>query len=94
MSSLDERTQKSINASLQSQTSNLEHVHGSDQLLAERKDRRIAQLKESLESEVSRRATAEEKSREMGDKLGETAATAHKEVSEAQAVAKRAETAY
>ncbi|KAF2099280.1 hypothetical protein NA57DRAFT_55253 [Rhizodiscina lignyota] len=88
------RTQKNLIASLQSQTSNLEHVHGSDKLLAERKDRRIAQLKESLESEVSRRTTAEEKSREMGEKLGETTAAAHKEVSEAQAVAKRADTSY
>lgn len=88
------RTQKNLFASLQSQTSNLEHVHGSDQLLAERKDRRIAQLKESLESEVSRRTTAEDKSKEMGEKLGETTATAHKEVSEAQAMAKREEMAY
>ena len=88
------RTSKNLISSLQSQTSNLEHVHGSDQLLAERKDRRIAQLKESLETEASRRTVAEEKSREMGEKLGETTATAHKEVSEAQAVAKRADAAY
>lgn len=88
------RAQKNLVASLQSQTSNLEHVHGSDKLLAERKDRRIAQLKESLEAEVVRRSSAEEKSREMGEKLGETAAEAQKEVSEAQTVAKRAEAAY
>lgn len=88
------RAQKNLVASLQSQTSNLEHVHGSDQLLAERKDRRIAQLKESLEAEVLRRSTAEDKSREMGEKLGETAAEAQKEVAEAQTLAKRAEAAY
>jgi chromosome segregation ATPase len=88
------RVQKNLIASMQSTQSNLEHVHGSDKLLAERKDRRIAQLKESLEVEVSRRTFAEDKSREMGDKLGETAAAAQKDIAEAQIAAKRAEVAY
>lgn len=88
------RAQKNLFASLQSQTSNLEHIHGNDKLLTERKDRRIAQLRESLDVETARRLKAEDTAKEACDQLEQVHTGAQKEVAEAQLAAKRADAAY
>lgn len=59
-----------------------------------RKERRVDDLKASLEEEVARRKRAEEREAEMGRRLGETVSQAAKEVSEAHMAQKHAENAY
>lgn len=58
-----------------------------------RKERRMDDLKASLEEEVARRKRAEEREAEMGRKLGETVSQAAKDVSEAHMAQKHAENA-
>jgi chromosome segregation ATPase len=59
-----------------------------------RKERRMDDLKTSLEEQVARRKRAEDREAEMGRKLGETVSQAAKDVSEAHLAQKNAENAY
>ncbi|KIW01027.1 uncharacterized protein PV09_07543 [Verruconis gallopava] len=59
-----------------------------------RKERRLDDLKASLEEEIARRKRAEDREAEMGRKLGETVSQASKDVAEAHMAQKNAENAY
>lgn len=59
-----------------------------------RKERRLDDLRSTLDEETARRKRAEEREAEMGRKLGETVSQAAQEVSEAHAAQKASEAAY
>ena len=59
-----------------------------------RKERRLDDLKSTLEEEVARRKRAEDREAEMGRKLGETVSQAASDVSNANTARKAAENAY
>ncbi|KAF1989689.1 hypothetical protein K402DRAFT_390655 [Aulographum hederae CBS 113979] len=79
---------KAIIESLRSQLSNLTHDRDTNQLLVDRKERRIADMRTSLTTETGRREQAERKAREMATLLDNTVSNANKEVAEAKELAK------
>jgi chromosome segregation ATPase len=88
-----QRALRGLVDSLQDKRSTLEHQLGAHDGALARKERRIDDLKASLEHESGRRRRAEEREAEMGRKLGETTAEAAKQVAEAKLAARASEAA-
>lgn len=88
-----QRVLKAIVDGLEDKNSTLKHQFDTHDSSLARKERRIDDLKASLEQEVRRRKRAEERESEMGRKLGETTAEASKQVAEAKLAARASEAA-
>ncbi|KAF2674018.1 hypothetical protein BT63DRAFT_408243 [Microthyrium microscopicum] len=89
-----QRVLKAMLDALETKNNDLQHqFHTHDGALA-RKERRLDDLKASLEQEVLRRKRAEDREAEMGRKLDEVAADASREVAQFKNTAKAADTAY
>ena len=84
-------TSKSIISRLQTESANLAYIHDNDTRLMEKKERKVDELRVSLESEVSRRVEAERRASEMARQLENTVTTSSREVAENRNLAKRAE---
>jgi chromosome segregation ATPase len=79
---------------LEEQNATLNHQFDTNESALTRKERRLDDLRITLEEEASRRKRAEEREAEMGRNLGETVSQAAKEVAEAHTTQKMAESAY
>jgi len=88
---LELRAMKSRIAYLEEQNSTISYQYDINESALARKERRIDDLKATIEEESRRRKRAEDQSTEMGKRLGETVANASKEVSEAKEARKMAE---
>lgn len=85
---------KQLVSHLEDKNQTLKHQFDIHDSALARKERRLDDLKATLETEVERRKRAEEREAEMGRKLGDTTAQAAKEVAEAKNAMKRSESAY
>jgi chromosome segregation ATPase len=79
---------------LEEQNATLNHQFDTNESALTRKERRLDDLRATLEEESSRRKRAEDREAEMGRKLGETVSQAAREVAEAHTAQKMAESAY
>lgn len=79
---------------LEEQNSTISYQYDINESALARKERRIDDLKATIEEEARRRKRAEEQSSEMGKRLGETVASASREVSEAKEARKMAEVGF
>jgi chromosome segregation ATPase len=79
---------------LEEQNATLNHQFDSNESALTRKERRLDDLRTTLEEESSRRKRAEDREAEMGRKLGDTVSQAAREVAEAHTAQKMAESAY
>jgi chromosome segregation ATPase len=79
---------------LEEQNATLAHQFDANEGALTRKERRLDDLRATLDEEIARRKRAEEREAEMGRNLGETVSKAAKEVAEAHTLQKSAETAY
>jgi len=83
------RSSKTIIESLRSREDNLNQNSSSNQFLLERRDRKIAELKEQLAAEVARRESAEQRTRDATALLDSTLAEAKRNIARAQEHAMR-----
>jgi len=83
------RSSKAIIDSLRSREDNLNQNSSSNQFLLERRDRKIAELKEQHTAEITRRQSAEQRARDATALLDSTLAEAKKSVAQAQEHAAR-----
>lgn len=88
---LELQAMKSRIAYLEEKNSTISYQYDINESALARKERRIDDLKATIEEESRRRKRAEDQSSEMGKRLGETVASASKEVSEAKEARKMAE---
>jgi chromosome segregation ATPase len=88
---LELQAMKSRIAYLEEKNSTISYQYDINESALARKERRIDDLRATIEEEARRRKRAEEQSEVMGKRLGETVATASKEVSEAKEARKMAE---
>jgi chromosome segregation ATPase len=79
---------------LEEQNATLNHQFDTNESALTRKERRLDDLRLTLEEETSRRKRAEDREAEIGRKLGETVSQAAREVAEAHTAQKMAESAY
>ena len=90
---LELRAMKSRIAYLEEQNTTISYQYDINEAALARKERRIDDLKATIEEEARRRRRAEDQSSEMGKRLGETVAGAAREVAEAREARKMAEVA-
>jgi chromosome segregation ATPase len=79
---------------LEEQNATLNYQFDTNESALTRKERRLDDLRATLEEETARRKRAEDREAEIGRKLGETVSQAAKEVAEAHTAQKMAESAY
>ena len=88
---LELRAMKTRIAYLEEQNTTISYQYDINESALARKERRIDDLKATIEEEARRRKRAEDQSTEMGKRLGETVASTSKEVAEAKEARKMAE---
>jgi chromosome segregation ATPase len=89
-----QRVLKTLVHDLEEQNLMLKHQFDTHHGALTRKERRMDDLKVSLEQEVARRKSAEERETSMGRKLDEISANAAEQIARHKAIAKAADTAY
>ncbi|KAF2835562.1 hypothetical protein M501DRAFT_440907 [Patellaria atrata CBS 101060] len=76
---------------LEQQNDTLSGIHGANDKMVERRDRKITELKAAMDYEAERRTQAENRAREIADLLDERTSTANREVARAKEMEKKAQ---